>query len=618
MTDLARPTSFDIYLKQHFHRVLLAIACVGMVIRLVVLLQVCDLPQFLDPYQGSDMASYKNMATSMSKGEVIEQFYFQPYYGCIFLPIIYRIFGTGPWAPAIIQILLAGASIYVVGLAGAMIAGRRGGILSAIFLAVARMSIFYTPFLLMATLQTLWICLTMYQGLRCLKRPSFGSYCVLALIFCASKLTRGNVLLFMPAMLALPWFMLKGRRRMMPLYILAFLVIWYLPQVPLAIHNYHAVGYWTGASTGQPTAMSLSNSPESTPGELTYSETFDYWVQEAQRQDGQRTPATTEVKRWLKRNPLGLMELKFRGLLLFWHHHEIRNNLNFYELRKESFLLRYPLLPSMGLLMVMGLTGMLLMLPRCWRSPCRMWLMFLTVVYSGSIALFYILGRFRVPITPLLCILSAYAVLRLVAALNKRTTRRSRVQGIIGIAGLAVCTWLVWWGFPTYNAHIKPWVWTWARPYGTYTILADQHKLGDHGQKLLGGWNTEPVPPSGLGYTKRFRLPPGESVQGREPFLKMPFFTPDAASITVMVSYRHIKAASKLRTDGETVLQWFYIPLPELTDEDLKQGIRIDIQSDQPKTGIVFDRHCRYGRTLFGEQAAPAEAVIDLYWQRKD
>ena len=120
-----------------------------------------------------------------------------------------------------------------------------------------------------------------------------------------------------------------------------------------------------------------------------------------------------------------------RKVRLFWHDYEVPDNGNMYLAREDSLVLRLPLL-SMGFLFPLALLGAGLSF-RGHRHA-----RFLTVVavtYCASIVAFFILARFRIQILPVLAVLAAFGLARLVDAARRTSWKSVALYGGVVLAG---------------------------------------------------------------------------------------------------------------------------------------------------------------------------------------
>ena len=149
-------------------------------------------------------------------------------------------------------------------------------------------------------------------------------------------------------------------------------------------------------------------------------------------------------------------------------------------------VLKSALLLDFWFIGAMGLAGMILMMRSCKRKPSRMMLPVFILIYCFSIVLFYMLGRFRLPVFPLLAISAAYIANMIYLMFKKRESKHFAAK----IITIFLCFIFVFYFYDLYRSSIEPSVMTVARPDGVQLQLADRFKVADNGPQTFGGWST--------------------------------------------------------------------------------------------------------------------------------
>jgi len=340
-------------IKKHvFIPLLLAITLFGFLLRVQVCreLAVND-KQVASPSKFTDMYTYKLYSEQILKGEYKRDFYYQPFYYAVFLPLIKQCAGFGVWPVILVQCMLSAMTIWFASISSAMLWGRRSGVFTSLFLVFSTILILYTPYHLIATLQAFWISLIGYIVLKELKRmrkkqnikilTSCMRWGFVGLVVSFAILTRGNIWFFLPGIM-FAWFIVqfpgrnKGKnsfsiilKESLPLVLFLLMVI--IPQIPFAVENTRIKGKISGPSTAAGAVLSLGNTPESPPGgrdagtgpgPMEYPETCRAWTGNAEK-----ISVPKRIWEWFYREPLAFCELQFRKMLLFWDYREIPNNI---------------------------------------------------------------------------------------------------------------------------------------------------------------------------------------------------------------------------------------------------------------------------------------------------
>ena len=169
-------------IKKRFFHTLMIISLIALFLRLVVSFQLKEsYSAATTPKMGTDMYTYQELAKQIVNGsyDFSKGFYYQPFYYTVFLPLVYKVTGGFSWGIIVSQSFLGAATVLLVGLGFSRIFGRTVGLFAAIFTALDRYLIFYTPFTLIAVVQTFWISLLLFFSLLAYKskRISLMDWC---------------------------------------------------------------------------------------------------------------------------------------------------------------------------------------------------------------------------------------------------------------------------------------------------------------------------------------------------------------------------------------------------------------------------------------------------------
>lgn len=606
-----------------FRRGLVALVLLGFVLRLWVCAELSQHPSVGNPWRGTDMATYRRLATQILQGEWPESFYYQPFYYSVFLPIAYGVSGSSTWAVMLAQAMLGAATVWFTGVAAGTLFGYWAGLTAAGLLTLSRFHIFYTPFLLMAVLQSFWTMLLVVCVLRAYRGTGLWRWAAAALASSVAILTRGNALLFVPGILALLcWRMRREPKRLLAAMLL-FGVVTCLPQLPFALRNWHHYGRWTGPSSAQDAVLALGNTPEAPPGGLAYPRSYEVWMARASLPAEDRVPVSRQILEWFRREPMAVVELKFRTFLLFWDRREIPNNVSIAQEGRRSLVLNLPVLLGFWAIGTLGLFGMF----TTWRlrSPGRLFLYVTVGAYCFGTVLFYMLARFRVPLVPLLCVFGGAGVQRVVVLGRAWRLKRLGRERVLQHA-LAFCLSLffVFGAFSLYQARIERHLVRWARPDGVACESADSVLLYDHGPVSCGGWRFMVIPPGGMQLRKYFSFAPAialpaESVPAR---VRIPLQGEPGSRAEVAIAQGDgtWSVSTFTLADGQGVT-WCEQPVLGLRLEGRRVGVDVRLRPVSGRIYLGLDLHRSYGRTSLtrepGGELTPAvdlEAALELEW----
>lgn len=132
--ELAPPRPFGELWRDH-RTAIVALFAVALAYRLGLLLAIARTP-YLE-VNNVDSDSYQQWALDLVAGHWLptHNFYQSPFYA-YFLAILYKLFGTGPWGPRVVQILIGSASPVLVYAIGAQLFSRRVGWIAGLALAL--------------------------------------------------------------------------------------------------------------------------------------------------------------------------------------------------------------------------------------------------------------------------------------------------------------------------------------------------------------------------------------------------------------------------------------------------------------------------------------------------
>ena len=603
--------------RKAFNCVLLSIVMLALILRGVASFQMYSLPSVQSPSPLTDMATYMRLAGEIVAGQWPDHFDYQPFYYSIFLPFCRFFGGDGIAAAIVVQALLGALACLLAGLSAARLFGRRSGICAALVLAVSRMHVFYTPFMLFEVLQSFWIALLLWLSIKAWDCKRSYCWLLLALVLSCSVLTRGNALFFLPGLACLfAWRNLRHSDAENPSYAkigllaLSMLLLFEVPQLPYSIRNWNYAGRWCGASTAGDKVLALGNTPEAPPGGLEYPLTYSRWVAQAEARHG-RVSMLKNVTTWALREPVVFLDLKWRALLLFWDRQEIPNNVSLEKEGKACPMLAA--LPPFAVTGTLAFMGMLLVCVELWRCrrdekvfPLRLYFIYMLLCSWFSTALFYNLARFRITSLPLMAIGAGYCISLLwekLAAIRTASRDEWLKLAFCGIVSVFAVCFL----FGIWQENVLPVLYRYARPDGLLCEFPDTRLLYDHGPFTVGGFQFLEVPKGGVSIRKQLKVPKGaKNVAVRIPVLPTADFT---ATLTCDGKVHVLGAANLVE---QRFLRWLELRLPELDSGELTftlpqgMGFGVDFCRDYGRTALVT----MDGRT----EVLPGEAAVEAQW----
>lgn len=542
------------------------------------------------PSPATDMATYWRLSGEILAGTWSGEFYYQPFYYAVWLPALRWVWNS-TWCVVAAQILLGTASVCLAVRLGRLAGGRNCGRIAGVLTAVAAPLLLYTPYLIIANVQTFFFTgiallgfMIAVQGGFHLWRRVIG---IGVLLGCAI-LSRGNAWFIMPGLLIL-YFIVLGWRRGAGAAVLTLLAV-ILLQLPFIWHNSAELGKLASPSTAAGQVLALGNTPEAPPGgrdfnspagPMEYPPTFHMWMEEAQD-----ISVPEQIWRWAKREPLAFAELQFRKLLLFWDWRDIPNNVALYGEGAASFISSLGF--TTGIILSLGLAGLLFGVCRAVRRRNwgLLWLCYLAAGFCAATAVFYDLSRFRAPVLPLLSVLAGCF-----AVWSVRWLKRERRTAWICAAVMLFSVFIVWNGYDFYSKNCEVLVMKLVRPDGVKVAGMTL----DNGPMSFGGWS-EYYPSAGDCFTKT---------------LVADSTLPGEAELTLFC--QEPPGTVTFRVDGRLYSFTVTKTLDTVKIPVVGNSVKIEVVTFSPGLALIYDAQRDYGRTLLNGKPFAGELVFRLF-----
>lgn len=580
------------FFRRFFIHILLGISTAAFFLRLGVSWEMSLLNggvnNMLSPPQASDLHTYIRLGSEIAGGKWPKEFYYQPFYYAVFLPLIYLASGFSLWAVAVVQSLLGGVTAFLTGLIGKELFGRTAALTAALLTAVSTPLLLYAPFHQNETLQCFNLTLLFFLLLKALRKKNLLFWALTGAAAGIATLTRGNILLFLPLLLLALWntrhITLRKKALLSGVTLLLFLAV----QVPFIAYNTSARKTLTGPSTAANAVLALGNTPEAPPGgrnsglpagPMEYPQSFHDFMKNTEK--GISVPR--QMIDWMFREPGAFFELQFRKLLLFWDSRELPNNVSLYGEGVHSLILSLLLPGRSCVLLPLALAGMFLFAGAFRKKAlkARAYLYGFVLLYWGAIAVFYILSRFRAPILPL-CSVFAGAFAALLFLKWKKWERQKRCLVLLALAS---ALFLTIGAYDLYGDKAEPFMMRLCRPHGT--LVKDG--VLDNGPFTCGGWTVSELRP-GTRIAKRFDT---SRESGK---VRWQLFSQGGFLIFKVNGKEH---SMELPAQGNAFAEF-----------EAPSKFEIEILSAPEKTFAVFDKRRNYGRSWLNGETLPAEWVM--------
>ena len=424
------------------HQILGLLALIALSLRMLYLLQADDGALFGHPIV--DARTYVRAALHLSEGHWIgpPQTFWQPPLYSYFLGGLFTLFGENYHLPRFVQ-AASGTAVCLLTFS----LGRRAFSPTVGYLAAAAAAL-YGPFLyfegelLPASLALSFNTLALVALLWAAEGRSSRRWLVAGLVLGLSALAVASVLLFVPVAILWAW----RRTRPVPLPALAALVLGLaLAIAPVTVRNRIVGGEWVLISHNAGINFYIGNNPDyDSTTNIRPGRDWQELTGMPKREGGVTTKAAASQyffgRSWdyLKAAPADYALLQLRKMYLFWRGDEIPRNLDPYFARHQSWLLQalmwvHGVAFPFGLVAPLALIGLFLYLrDRQARSPAGDLLLLFVAAYTLAVVLFFVTGRYRLPVIPPLLLFAGYALTRL------RLLRGKELAGTLVPLGLLV------------------------------------------------------------------------------------------------------------------------------------------------------------------------------------
>jgi len=380
----------------------------------------------------------------------------QPYYVAPFymeaLRLVYLLVGARPIFAMAIQFLLGSFSPLLIYWVARMFCCRRTSILAAVLCAVNPLYIFYEGTLTKASISVFVVTLAMGVVLvasNSQKRREFW-WLLSGFLIGITCLIRPNLLLFIPlAGLLILWINRQLSFRKNMLSVIAWFLGVAVAVAPVTLRNYIVSGdpvfinsnggfslYVGNHSGAEAYYCPVTNISDTISGESADTKRLAEKVL-------QRKLKASEVSRFffvqslsaIKNDFTGFLRRSARKTLLVLNEVEIPHTENFYLMRKFSPVLRVPLV-RYGLLLPFAIVGLFIS-----RKSRPEWYFINLFILSnvGGLIIFYVSGRYRLPITPFLLIFASIGLVWIWDAVKSKRFRELTITALVLTVTYIIC-----------------------------------------------------------------------------------------------------------------------------------------------------------------------------------
>lgn len=406
----------------------LAVLATAWLVRALYVVSVAGQPAVRFPMV--DSLAYHERALAILGGDWVGEgvFYQDPLYPYV-LAGLYALFGPGSIGVLLAQAAIDAATAALVFAVGRRVFGYGAGLTAGALAVFYSVFWYYDALLLKVATSVFAVTLTLALCVWARRRGGAARWAAAGAALGAAALTRGNVLLFVPALAV--WVAVAVPRRRAALAGLAAGFV--LVVAPVTIRNAVVGGdfvlitsqagqnFYIGNYRG---AVGLYRAPPFVRAHPRFEE--DDFRAEARRRTGRDLSPSEASRFWLRE---GLREIaadpgRFLWLLgrkarLLVGAYEVPDNQSFDFFRENvSPVLALPW-PGFALVLPLGLVGL------WWgrREPDAWLLAAFVASYALSVLLFYNMSRYRIPLVPALLVFAGYALVDGAARARRRAWR---------------------------------------------------------------------------------------------------------------------------------------------------------------------------------------------------
>ncbi|MCK5860909.1 MAG: glycosyltransferase family 39 protein, partial [Candidatus Hydrogenedentes bacterium] len=401
-----------------------------------------------------------------------------------FLAVIYTVFGVNDYAPRVIQMMLGVFNALLLYLIGKRLFGDSTGFAAGLFMAAYWVFPYFEGLLTYPALVTFFLlCLILALEKWVQKKSLFWVAAAGVLLGCFALL-RPNVLLFAPILaIWMVWVLLrkKNKYRIILISLSTLIIACIAVLTPAFIRNYIVAKDVVFISSYGGINLYVGNHPEASLVEPKIPELmelagienwtcFDYpaIVRGIAAKEGKEHISFSEANRYfynkafafIWERPDTFLRNLFRKGLLFWGPHEITNDTVMEYDKRFSPILRFlPGFPWFAALFFFG-SGIALSKikkQKTEQSKNNTEIIILLWLYIGtyflSVILYFVAGRYRVPIIPVMLLFAGLGITWITTAIRKKNMHRVGV----GIGVLAVLCLIFHWNPTGYIPSQSTW-----------------------------------------------------------------------------------------------------------------------------------------------------------------
>lgn len=404
----------------------------GLVIRLAYLFRIKENPSFYNLFL--DCRSYHEWALKIVSGHWFraDAFYQDPLYP-YFLALVYKVFGQDPLAARIVQSIIGSCNGVLIYYAGREFFGQKAGIIAGFISAFYGVFLFFDGMINKPFLSVFFVNCSLLTFAFGLKHKQEKWFFFQGIFLGFLVLIRANILLLIPLFLTWAWFTFSGNKKL--LNCASMIAGIFLSVSPATLHNYLTTGDFILSTTQAGQNFYIGNHPDNNTG--TYRppkflratpefEETDFKARAEFITGKKMSPKevssfwTRETINIILSDPQRFAKHLWFKIRLFLNKYEVPDNhsYSFFQAYYSS-ILNWNIL-DFRIIGPLGLAGLVFSLFGKTENKSGKFLPLFFLVYMGSIVPFYVFSRYRIPVVPVLILLSAFFIVLIARRIREK------------------------------------------------------------------------------------------------------------------------------------------------------------------------------------------------------
>ncbi|MGA7876582.1 MAG: glycosyltransferase family 39 protein, partial [Desulfoferrobacter sp.] len=353
------------------------------------------------------------------------------------MALVYKIFSPEVNYIRLLNTFYGTLTCLFIGLSGRQLGGNRVGLAAGLIAALYEPFILYSIVPLKTALSVLLFAAFVYLFLKFLAKPGPALTILLAITSGLALNVRGNYLVLIPvALAAVIWEGLKIERPriMLPKLLFSFCASLLLVLAPFALRNYQVTNELILSTTQAGFNLYIGNNPYNPSpyyypvpfaSSVPFSQGTEFTI-EASRRVGKQLTAKEASTYWVnevyqraKHNPMEFLRKLGQKTLALLNRFEAFDHYDAHFLSQFMPVFRLPFF-TFAVVWPFGVAGMLV--SSFWDRKA-LWLLCLFVAYSVTLILFFVNGRYRMPLLVILIPFAANGIRQALASWKKNNQR---------------------------------------------------------------------------------------------------------------------------------------------------------------------------------------------------